>query len=447
MSQMNKEITSKILKMYQNFFLPTPSTPTIHSAPKQKIEISHEISSSFNPNPVNKSFSIQQPSFFEINSSIEEPNNNFIIQQPSFFQIINSTTKTREEEPIFTEEILASVEKELNNDDIKPMQIDSTEEKKKMEISLPKPEIKLPEKIKNNININYDTIYNSIKLINNPKYHNMKIFTREKFEIFCYLKTHSPRINIDNDPLYYRILSNLSKEKKDLMSPTFIGPFLIGSHRYHMEHNSPTIDILFTCRQLNQLLTHNNYILTNLINNTVIRLAESPSNEPVIAQDKAVTRISVDISFPNSVTRIALYIYDVSINDNNDCFKYILSKKEEKVEEGRTILGKLFRMWKRKWRLNFFYPEIFDEIVKKYYDGTVSGSLLKIFFLLYKNKVELLEGRIASSIMKEEDERIEFYDKKIKQWYTSEKKTKKIKNACRESANYIDKEEFENVFG
>ena len=118
MSQMNKEITSKILKMYQNFFLPTPSTPTIHSAPKQKIEISHEISSSFNPNPVNKSFSIQQPSFFEINSSIEEPNNNFIIQQPSFFQIINSTTKTREEEPIFTEEILASVEKELNNDEI-----------------------------------------------------------------------------------------------------------------------------------------------------------------------------------------------------------------------------------------------------------------------------------------------------------------------------------------
>ena len=45
MSQMNKEITSKILKMYENFFLPTPSTPTIHSAPKQKIEISHTITS------------------------------------------------------------------------------------------------------------------------------------------------------------------------------------------------------------------------------------------------------------------------------------------------------------------------------------------------------------------------------------------------------------------
>ena len=447
MSQMNKEITNKILKMYQNFFLPTPSTPTFHSAQKQKIQISHEISSSFNPNPVNKSFSIQQPSFFEINSNTEETNNNFIIQQPSFFQIINSTSKETiiEEEPFFTKELLASVEKEFSNNEIKPMQIDIKEEKEKMQISLPKPEIKLPEKIKTNIN--YDTIFNSIKLINNPKYHNMKIFTREKFEIFCYLKTHSPRINIDNDPLYYRILSNLKKEKKDLMSPTFIGPFLIGSHRYHMEHNSPTIDILFTCRQLSQLLSHNNYILTNLINNTIIRLAESPSNEPVISQDKAVTKISVDISFPKSVTRIALYVYDVSINEHNDCFKYIWNKREEKFEEGMTILGKLFRMWKRKWRLNFFYPEIFDEIVKKYYDGTVSGSLLKIFYLLYQNKVELLEGRIASSIMKEEDERIEFYDKKIKQWYTSEKKSKKIRNACRESANYIDKEEFENVFG
>lgn len=446
MSQMNKEITSKILKMYQNFFLPISNTPTVHSAPKQKIAISHEISKSFNSNPINKCYSIQQPSFFQINSnnSKEESNTNFKIQQSSFFEITYSKESIVEEDPIFIKEILASVVEEFNND-IKPMEI----ENEKMQISLPKPEIKLPEKIKhnNNIKIDYDSIYNSIKLINNERYHNMKIFTREKFEIFCYLKTHSPKIKVDNDPLFYRILSNVKKENKDLMSPTFIGPFLIGSHRYNMAHNNTIIDILFTCKQLNQLLTHNSYMITNLINNTIIRLAESPSNEPIISKEKECTKISVDISFPQSVARIAIYIYDLSISENEDCFKYIWNKKEEKVEENKIILGKLFRMWKRKWRMNFFYPEIFDEIVNKYYDGTVSGTLLKIFYLLYQNKIDLLEGRIASSIMTEDNDRIYFYDKKIKQWYTSEKKSKKIRNACRESANYIDKEEFENVFG
>ena len=212
-----------------------------------------------------------------------------------------------------------------------------------------------------------------------------------------------------------------------------------------MNHNNMEIDILFTCKKLNQLFKHNEYIIQNLITSLLVNVLNVESGEQTITHTEKYDKFFVSISLPTTNVRLSVNIFDISVGDNDKCYTYIW-RKENKSEDrdiNKIILGKLLRMWRRKWHLKFIYPEVLDAIGERLYDGTISGTFVNVLYMLYQKQSCL--SKIETN--KEDFDFLEFYDKKLNDWFTSEKKAKKIQNATRESGNYIEKEKFESVFG
>lgn len=453
MSKSNRDISLRIKNMYKRYFTPPKSNDDLNQSqvssftpPKEEKEKNPTLSLPSQPNKNN--LIIDQPSNFEIKNLV--PSSNFSVSP-------KKAPENIVEDSELTQDIISNIQYELNgvNDSIQLTPEKKENEKEntnKKDLSLyedtktveTKPEIKLsPTKKKQ---IFFQEIISSLYLFKPACFQQMNVNLQKNFEIFSFVITHTPRnSNLEDLAIIDTILKKIKNANTSLLKPTFNGPFLFGSFNSKMNHNNMEIDILFTCKKLNQLFKHNEYIIQNLITSLLVNVLNVESSEQIITHTDKFDKFFVSLSLPTSNVRLSVNIFDISVGDNDKCYSYIW-KKEKKSEDrdiNKIILGKLLRMWRRKWHLKFIYPEILDAIGERLYDGTISGTFVSILYMLYQKQSFL--SNIETN--KEDFDALEFYDKKLNDWFTSEKKAKKIQNAARESGNYIEKEKFEGVFG
>lgn len=451
MSKSNRDISLRIKNMYKRYFTPPKSNENLNQSqassftpPKEEKDKNTNLSLSSQPNK--KNLIIDQPSNFEIKNLVPSSNSSVSLKKVPGNIIEDSE---------LTQDIIANAQYELSdiNDSIQvtPKKKEKEDSIKK-DISLyeatktveTKPEIKLsPTKKKQ---IVFQEITSSLYLFKPACFQQMNINLHKNFEIFSYLITHTPRCStLEELAIIYTIIEKIKNANTSLLKPTFNGPFLFGSFNSKMNHNNMEIDILFTCKKLNQLFKHNEYIIQNLITSLLVNVLNVESSEQTITHTEKYDKFFVSISLPTTNVRLSVNIFDISVGDNDKCYSYIW-RKESKIEDrdiNKIILGKLLRMWRRKWHLKFMYPEVLDAIGERLYDGTISGTFVNVLYMLYQKQSCL--SKIETN--KEDFDILEFYDKKLNDWFTSEKKAKKIQNATRESGNYIEKEKFESVFG
>ena len=290
--------------------------------------------------------------------------------------------------------------------------------------------------------INFNSILSSLSSLtsHNPTTTNTTSI-QHSFEHFCFLYTHPHPYTsslITQQHHFNTILSNITNSTTTTLTPTFTGPYIIGSTSLSISAFPTEIDLLYTCSNLHALYSHNNFIIKNLIVTTCVNICKVEYDTFVIDHNKRFTLFKCKVNIKLSNIVIYVYIMDKLEGDNERVVNEMYLKRRtgddvfsKKGREDKMVLAVLFRKWRKRFRLQFMLPEVIDKVVEKYYDGfSVSGSFVKICYLFYVKdvKVDGVEGEM------------------VKGWFSKGKKVGRICEACKETMRYIEKEEFINVF-
>ena len=290
--------------------------------------------------------------------------------------------------------------------------------------------------------INFNSILSSLSSLtsHNPTTTNTTSI-QHSFEHFCFLYTHPHQYTsslITQQHHFNTILSNITNSTTTTLTPTFTGPYIIGSTSLSLVAFPTEIDLLYTCSNLHALYSHNNFIIKNLIVTTCVNICKVEYDTFVIDHNKRFTLFKCKVNI--KLSNIVLYVYVMDkLEGNNERIvneMYLKRRTGDDVfstkgREDKMVLAVLFRKWRKRFILQFMLPEVIDKVVEKYYDGfSVSGSFVKICYLFYVKdvKVDGVEGEM------------------VKEWFSKGKKVGRICEACKETMRYIEKEEFVKVF-
>ena len=288
--------------------------------------------------------------------------------------------------------------------------------------------------------INFNSILSSLSSLTLHNTTSNSISIQHSFERFCLLYTHpqpyTPSL-ITQQHYFNTILFNITNSTVTTLTPTFTGPYIIGSTS--LSFAFPTeIDLLYTCNNLHALYSHNNFIIKNLIVTTCVNICKVEYDTYVIDHNKPFTLFKCKINIKLSNIVIYVYIMDQLDEDYKRIVNEIYLKRKKvddvfssKGREDKMMLALLFRKWRKRFRLEFVLPEVIDKVIEKYYDGfSVSGSFVKICYLFHMKNINV-DG-IAGEL--------------VKMWFSKGKKVGRICEACKETVRLIEKEEFVKVF-
>jgi hypothetical protein len=128
--------------------------------------------------------------------------------------------------------------------------------------------------------INFNSILSSLSSLTS---HNPTTTTtnspsiQHSFEHFCFLYTHPHPYTsslITQQHHFNTILSNITNSTTTTLTPTFTGPYIIGSTSLSIVAFPTEIDLLYTCSNLHALYSHNNFIIKNLIVTTCVNICK-----------------------------------------------------------------------------------------------------------------------------------------------------------------------------
>ena len=288
--------------------------------------------------------------------------------------------------------------------------------------------------------INFNSILSSLSSLTSHNTANNSTSIQHSFERFCLLYTHPQPYSsslITQQHHFNAILSSIRNSATTTLTPTFTGPYIIGSAS--LSFAFPTeIDLLYTCSNLHALYSHNNFIIKNLIVTTCVNICKVEYDTFVIDHNKQFTLFKCKVNIKLSNIVIYVYVMDKLDGDNERIVNEVYLKRtkvgdvfSEKGREDKVMLALLLRKWRKRFRLEFVIPEVLDKVIEKYYDGfSVSGSFVKICYLFYVKDVKV-DG-IAGEL--------------VKMWFSKGKKVGRICEACKETVRLIEKEEFERLF-
>ena len=105
--------------------------------------------------------------------------------------------------------------------------------------------------------------------------------------------------------------------------------------------------------------------------------------------------------------------------------------EEEELRYINIIL--YFRIWRKKYKLNFIHPEILDVYVKKYFDKNkdIGSIVLNVFYDLYNEIIDFNSIRNKGNLPNNKED----LESIIKNWFKNEKYKKMIKDAVFEEKN------------
>ncbi len=254
-----------------------------------------------------------------------------------------------------------------------------------------------------------------------------------------YKKKHiieTEKLNFIND-----IINKINNIKNTGHENTFLGPNLIGSYFKHgiesaYYEKEINIDILFTCKNLNQIIANNNYIIKNLINGIFIGELNIIGEEFSYNVNKEKNIILYIIKLNNNI-KISCYFIDSGQKKENKLINKIILEKDKYIRnENKKILCYFLRKWRKKWDLNFIIPEILDQIIEDFYKNNIALTFQNIIYDLYNKSIELSWKNDGNHI---------FYNELIKEWFINEN-FKLIQNACLESELLLSQDKFDEIF-
>ena len=222
------------------------------------------------------------------------------------------------------------------------------------------------------------------------------------------------------------------------------GPYLIGSYRKILKlplfNYITPIDILFTYKNTKldkKMLDYAiNIIFSNNIDLNIIERYESYED------DNKISKIDIKCNSkknPNIIIYFCILFVDVGFNDNEKIVGNIIFIKQEmnfesEEEELRYInIILYFRIWRKKYKLNFIHPEILDVYVKKYFDKNkdIGSIVLNVFYDLYNEIIDFNSIRNKGNLPNNKED----LESIIKNWFKNEKYKKMIKDAVFEEKN------------
>ena len=248
--------------------------------------------------------------------------------------------------------------------------------------------------------------------------------------------TQTEKLNYINN-----IINKINNIKNSSHENTFLGPNLIGSFfKYGIEsayyEKEINIDILFTCKNLNQIIANNNYIIKNLINGILIGELDIVGEELSYNLNKE-KNVLLNIMKVDNDIKIKFYFIDIDEKKENQLINNIILEKINYImNEDKQILCFFLRKWRKKWDLNFIIPEILDQIIDDFYKNNITLTFQNIMYNLYNKNIELPPKIDGNHI---------FVNELIKEWFTNDH-YKSIQNACLETELLLSQDKFDEIF-
>ena len=428
----NKEIASNFMNTYKTLFFQNNSN-------------------NLNNNKNNNNQSNYINYYNKENNNIINLNNNLVKNNN-----INNNKKTLDEDENF--EISNEMINDAFGDIVKENSIlneNENSDKEKIQINN-NSIIQLKKLLKNKSKKNEYSIYNN-KLIPKKLPELIPIFEPSKFIInskelkevnllnyfnFIY-KQKNPQIN--NNEIQ-SIIEKINNSNIDQNSPTFKGPYLIGSYKFfsidQLNYIEPNIDILFTCEKIYKLIKHDNSIFESLINNSLIDLLNLMGKTNIIEDNRinGFRKYECEIKNLKYNLKINFYFIDITKKYNLKIIDNILFTKLpfNKFNNNKVILSIIFRKFRKKYNLNFIYSEIFDEIIENNYkEQNITLFFQQILYKLY-NKNIIFENNnnrkflIINKILKENV-------------YNNEIKFKILQNSIIDFEQYLINDKFNDL--
>ena len=228
------------------------------------------------------------------------------------------------------------------------------------------------------------------------------------------------------------------------ISNKFDGPYLIGSYKTifnlpFINYLTP-IDILYTYKDtiLEKKMIDEaiNIIFSNFPDLNIIERYESYEN------NNKISKIDIKcISQKNWNLKISFNILFVDIGFKNNgkiVFNIIFNKQEIDFESKEDELKYIniilyFRIWRKKYKLNFMHPEILDEYVKKNFgkNKDIGTIVLNVFYDLYNEIIDFTSVNNRGNLPKNKV----LLENLVQNWFQNEKYKKMIKDAVSEEKN------------
>ena len=458
----NKELSIKILNEYKEFFSLYsyffPNNNAINNLFNKRmiienIQINKNYSNNFpklknqsNNDFLKKNNDVNQKSLSnEINKENINKDDDLLINENNIKDILeqigeNSSNNNSENEKNnfinLKDNLKEDNETESVNDSNKSFQNyenDNNFPKTTFENNLPKLIPRKNNELNEKMKIDCEQIQNSLM----PSEYELE----ERFNNYLsnYIKNHiidTQKLNFINN--FITKINNITNTGNE---NTFLGPNLIGSYfKYGIEsayyEKEINIDILFTCKNLYQIISNNNTIIKNFINGIFIGELNIIGEEFLYNLNKEKNILLYIMQLNNDI-KISCYFIDIGEKKQSKLINNIILEKVKYImNENKKILCFFLRKWRKKWDLNFIIPELLDQIIEDFYKNNITLTFQNIMYNLYNKSIEFPWKSDGIHI---------FYNELIKEWFTNEN-FKLIQNACLESELLLSQDKFDEIF-
>ena len=340
----------------------------------------------------------------------------------------------------------------LNNTaSIDPGQINNKKAKKRNEYTEMGIKEKIEEKGKGKENDKQDIEININNEEKSPETEFEKILKQEFPSIYDESKNYS----FSNKEIIRKINTILRKIKSiKFKSNKFEDPYLIGSYSHfdvmHLLKYFPPIDILFKCKQINNMEELKNISTETMKEKLCLDYEEVLSevdkkNEIILISNRCEIKLKNKNNF---YIRINLYFVISKIgiyNKKEQCINKFGFGNNIWKNKSKIVLFLYFRRWRRKFELFFIMPEFLDILINNYFNEkeSIPNIIQKIFYNLFNGETHFsLKG---NNIFKDDEKNMEVISEFINEINNKDEKNK-LNDAIITTQKYIMNNDFYSTF-
>ena len=340
----------------------------------------------------------------------------------------------------------------LNNvTSIDPGQINNKKAKKRNEYTEMGIKEKIEEKGKGKENDKQDIEININNEEKSPETEFEKILKQEFPSIYDESKNYS----FSNKEIIRKINTILRKIKSiKFKSNKFEDPYLIGSYSHfdvmHLLKYFPPIDILFKCKQINNMEELKNISTETMKEKLCLDYEEVLSevdkkNEIILISNRCEIKLKNKNNF---YIRINLYFVISKIgiyNKKEQCINKFVFGNNIWKNKAKIVLFLYFRRWRRKFELFFIMPEFLDILINNYFNEkeSIPNIIQKIFYNLFNGETHFsLKG---NNIFKDDEKNMEVISEFINEINNKDEKNK-LNDAIITTQKYIMSNDFYSTF-
>ena len=340
----------------------------------------------------------------------------------------------------------------LNNvASIDPGQINNKKAKKRNEYTEMGIKEKIEEKGKGKENDKQDIEININNEEKSPETEFEKILKQEFPSIYDESKNYS----FSNKEIIRKINTILRKIKSiKFKSNKFEDPYLIGSYSHfdvmHLLKYFPPIDILFKCKQINNMEELKNISTETMKEKLCLDYEEVLSevdkkNEIILISNRCEIKLKNKNNF---YIRINLYFVISKIgiyNKKEQCINKFVFGNNIWKNKAKIVLFLYFRRWRRKFELFFIMPEFLDILINNYFNEkeSIPNIIQKIFYYLFDG--ETLFTLNGNNIFKDDEKNMEVFSEFINEINNKDEKNN-LNDAIITTQKYIMSNDFYSTF-